>query len=127
MDLEQRYKKNHSGILSSHPALDNQRDFLLIVKHKVLPCQMLSCSFKKNVYMYYFGCKGLNKSRKIHSILTYKMENNRLGYIDSDKNGCKNIQKVFEYYMKNNERPENYRRGQTLQNLQTASELPNCS
>ena len=68
-----------------------------------------------------------NKTRKIHSILTYKMENNRLGCINRDKNGCKNIQKVFEYYIKNNERPENYRRGQTIQKLQTALELSNCS
>ena len=68
-----------------------------------------------------------NKSRKIHSILTYKMENNRLGCINRDKNGCKNIQKIFEYYMKNNERPEKYSRGQTIQKLQTASELSNCS
>lgn len=68
-----------------------------------------------------------NISRKIHSILTYKMENNRLGCINRDKNGCKNIQKIFEYYIKNNERPENYRRGHTIQKLQTASELSNCS
>ena len=68
-----------------------------------------------------------NKSRKIHSILTYKMENNRLGCINRDKNGCKNIQKIFEYYMKNNERPVKYRRGYTIQKLQTASELSNCS
>jgi hypothetical protein len=68
-----------------------------------------------------------NKTRKIHSILTYKMENNRLGCINRDKNSCKNIQNVFEYYMKNNERPENYRRGQILQKLQTASKLSNCS
>jgi len=61
-----------------------------------------------------------NKTQKIHSILTYKMENNRLGCINRDKNGCKNIQKVFEYYIKNNERPENYRRGQAIQKLQTA-------
>jgi hypothetical protein len=68
-----------------------------------------------------------NKTRKIHSILTFKMENNRLGCINRDKNGCKNIQKVFEYYIKNNERPENYKRGQTIQKLQTALELSNCS
>ena len=68
-----------------------------------------------------------NKSRKIHSILTYKMENNRLGCINRDKNGCKNIQKIFEYYIKHNERPEKYRRCQTIQKLQTASELSNCS
>jgi hypothetical protein len=55
------------------------------------------------------------------------MENNRLGCINRDKNGCKNIQKIFEYYIKNNTRPENYRRGQAIQKLQTASELSNCS
>jgi hypothetical protein len=68
-----------------------------------------------------------NKSRKIHSILTYKMENNRLGCINRDKNGCKNIQKIFEYYIKNNERPEKYKRGQIIQKLQTALEPSNCS
>ena len=68
------------------------------------------------------------KSRKIHSILTYKMENNRLGCINRDKNGCKNIQKIFEYYIKNNERPEKYRRGHIIQKLQTAlTEPSNCS
>jgi hypothetical protein len=55
------------------------------------------------------------------------MEKNRLGCINRDKNGCKNIQKIFEYYIKNNTRPENYRRGQAIQKLQTASELSNCS
>jgi len=50
------------------------------------------------------------KERKIHSILTYKMENNRKGCINRDKNGCKNIQKVFNSYMKTGERPEKYRR-----------------
>ena len=54
-----------------------------------------------------------NKARKIHSVLTYKMENNRLGCINRDKNGCKNIQKIFEYYILYNERPEKYKRCQT--------------
>jgi hypothetical protein len=59
-----------------------------------------------------------NKERKIHSILTYKMENKRNGCINRDKNGCKNIQKVFNYYMEYNERPEKYKRGVDLQKLQ---------
>jgi hypothetical protein len=65
-------------------------------------------------------CKNLylpdktKKERKMHSILTYKMENKRNGCINRDKNGCKNIQKLFNYYMKNNERPEKYKRGVTL-------------
>ena len=50
------------------------------------------------------------KQRKIHSILTYQMENNRKGCINRDKNGCRNIQKVFNSYMETGERPEKYRR-----------------
>jgi hypothetical protein len=69
-----------------------------------------------------------NKERKMHSILTYKMENKRNGCINRDKNGCKNIQKVFNYYMEYNERPERYRRGVDLQKLQTVlTEPSNCS
>jgi len=37
------------------------------------------------------------------------MENNRKGCINRDKNGCKNIQKVFKSYMETGERPEKYR------------------
>jgi hypothetical protein len=55
------------------------------------------------------------KERKIHSILTYKMENNRKGCINRDNNGCKNIQKVFNSYIETGERPERYRREYKLQ------------
>jgi len=41
------------------------------------------------------------------------MENNRKGCINRDKNGCKNIQKVFNSYMETGERPEKYRREYT--------------
>jgi len=68
-----------------------------------------------------------NKERKMHSILTYKMENKRNGCINRDKNGCKNIQKVFNYYIEYDERPERYRRGVDLQKLQTAIVPSNCS
>jgi hypothetical protein len=68
-----------------------------------------------------------NKERKMHSILTYKMENKRNGCINRDKNGCKNIQKVFNYYIEYEERPYRYKRGVDLQKLQTAIVLSNCS
>ena len=64
-------------------------------------CENLYLKFKKDK---------LQKERKIHSILTYQMENNRKGCINRDKNGCKNIQKVFKCYMETGERPEKYRR-----------------
>ena len=38
------------------------------------------------------------------------MENNRKGYINRDKNRCKNIQKVFNSYMETEDRPKKYRR-----------------
>jgi hypothetical protein len=38
------------------------------------------------------------------------MKNNRKGCINRNKNGCKNIQKVFNSYMEIGERPEKYRR-----------------
>jgi hypothetical protein len=78
-------------------------------------------------------CKNLylpdkkNKERKMHSILTYKMENKRNGCINRDKNGCKNIQKVFNYYIEYEERPYRYKRGVDLQKLQTAIVPSNCS
>ena len=69
-------------------------------------CENLYLKFKKDPKQ---------KERKMHSILTYKMENNRKGCINRDKNGCKNIQKIFNYYIKTGERPERYRREYKLQ------------
>ena len=63
----------------------------------------------KNLYLK-FKADTKQKDRKIHSILTYQMENNRKGCINRDKNGCRNIQKVFNSYMVTGERHEKYRR-----------------
>ena len=70
-------------------------------------CENLYLKFKKDLKQ---------KERKMHSILTYQMENNRKGCINRDKNGCKNIQKVFNCYMETGERPEKYRREYELPN-----------
>ena len=51
------------------------------------------------------------KKYKMHSILTFKMENNRLGCINRDKNGCQNIKKLFNSYINTGTIPERYRRG----------------
>ena len=55
-----------------------------------------------------------NKMYKKHSILTYKMENNRLGCINRDKNGCQNIKKLFNSYMTSGTIPEKYSRSYKL-------------
>ena len=69
-------------------------------------CENLYLKFKKDPKQ---------KERKIHSILTYQMENNRKGCINRDKNGCRNIQKVFNSYMETGQRPEKYRREYKIQ------------
>ena len=69
-------------------------------------CENLYLKFKKDPNQ---------KLRKLHSILTYKMENNRMGCINRDKNGCKNIQKVFKSYIETGLRPERYRREYKIQ------------
>lgn len=55
------------------------------------------------------------KTQNMHSILTYKMANNRLGCIDRDKNGCLNIKKIFNSYIATGDIQVRYRRGYILQ------------
>jgi hypothetical protein len=52
-----------------------------------------------------------HKMRKMYSVLTYQMENHRLGCINRDRNACLNMRKLFQYYMENDGRPERYTRG----------------
>jgi hypothetical protein len=52
------------------------------------------------------------------------MENNRKGCINRDKNGCKNIQKLFNSYMETGERPEKYRREYQTKNNNSVQPLP---
>ena len=65
-------------------------------------------------------CKNLylpdrkGKLRKLHSVLTFKMENNRKGCINRDYNGCMNIRKLFNAHMNNEPRPQKYCRGYKL-------------
>ena len=40
-----------------------------------------------------------NHTRKLHAVLTYKMEDKRLGCINRDKNATKNMKFIFEHYI----------------------------
>ncbi len=57
-------------------------------------------------YLYLEDKKGV--PRKIHSVLTYKMENNQSGCINRDKNAVYNMVKIVNYYLLYKRRPENY-------------------
>jgi hypothetical protein len=54
------------------------------------------------------------KLRKIHAVLTYKMENNRYGCINRDINSVKNMKKIVKDWLINKSRPLRYRRGYDL-------------
>ena len=56
-----------------------------------------------------------NHSRKMHSILTYQMENQRRGCINRDRNSCRNMKKIFDYYLEYQSRPARYRRDLKIQ------------
>jgi hypothetical protein len=48
--------------------------------------------------------------RKIHSVLTYQTENNRMGCINRDQNAVNNMIKLVKTFLINKTRPEKYRR-----------------
>ena len=50
------------------------------------------------------------KIRKIHSILSYKMDNNRYGCINRDKNAVFNFCKIVKHFLTNGDRPLKYLR-----------------
>ncbi|AYV77714.1 MAG: hypothetical protein Edafosvirus1_45 [Edafosvirus sp.] len=47
--------------------------------------------------------------KRIHSVLTYKMENNRMGCINRDINSVKNMRKITKHILERGERPEKYK------------------
>ena len=50
------------------------------------------------------------KIRKMHSILTYKMENKRKGCINRDNNATNNMVAITQQYLKDKSRPQAFRR-----------------
>jgi len=59
------------------------------------------------------------KLRKLHTVLTYKMENGRLGCINRDKNACLNMMKIFNHVMETGARPQEFIRGYELNKMET--------
>lgn len=56
--------------------------------------------------LYHYDKKGI--IRKIHSVLTYQMENKQIGCINRDKNAVYNMEKIVNYYLLYKQRPERY-------------------
>ena len=53
--------------------------------------------------------------RKLHSVLTYKMENGQIGCINRDENAVNNMIKIVNYYLDKKERPLKYKRDYDLE------------
>ncbi|AYV80539.1 MAG: hypothetical protein Harvfovirus2_69 [Harvfovirus sp.] len=51
-----------------------------------------------------------SKVRKIHSVLTYQMQNKRLGCINRDRNAVQNMRKIVHHYLATGKRLERYSR-----------------
>ncbi len=58
----------------------------------------------------------LGKFRKIHSILTYKMENNRIGCINKDENAIRNMELISKFSIEGKGRPKKIIKGSNLTN-----------
>ena len=54
--------------------------------------------------------KNKREKRKIHAVLTYKMENNKSGCINRDENAVNNMIKIVKSQIEKKERPLKYRR-----------------
>ena len=67
------------------------------------------------------------KLRKLHSVLTFKMENSRKGCINRDYNGCINIRKLFNCYINSKSRPERYCRGFEIKTTNPCKKVSNSS
>jgi hypothetical protein len=80
---------------------------------------MLNCKTEeKNDNLYYTDKK--NKIRKLHSVLTYQTQSNRLGCINRDLNAVNNMVKLVDHYLNNDgslteNRPEKFRRNFKLE------------
>ena len=134
--IEKKYSKDHTIIIGDWSIGKQMRNFIstpnLSLKRKLkerfkvynideFRTSCLSYETKdlcKNMYLP--DKKGEN--RKIHSILTYQMENNRKGCINRDKNGCKNIRYVFNYYKKTGKRPMKYSREYKFERIASTTE-----
>jgi hypothetical protein len=62
--------------------------------------------------------------RKKHSILTYQMENKRMGCINRDNNASNNMVYLVQYFLKFRDRPENFKRSCKLPTKNKKSSQP---
>ena len=61
--------------------------------------------------------------RKLHSVLTYQMENKRTGCINRDYNSVENMKKITKYWLEHGRRPEKFTREYMISEKDT-NQLP---
>jgi len=65
------------------------------------------------------------KSRKLHSVLTYKMENGQMGCINRDDNAVNNMIKIVNHFLVKKERLLKYRRDYDLEKQKVVTPIKN--
>ena len=78
---------------------------------------------EKCKHLYYTDNK--NQTRKLHSVLTCKMENNRKACINRDVNSVNNMRKLVEYWLTNKSRPDKYKPNKIQQPTILSTCVPN--
>ena len=76
---------------------------------------------EKSDNLYLPDKKGIK--RKMHAILTYKMENNCLGCINRDNNAVKNFIKLTNYYLEHKKWPKKYKRSNPIKYCNSGDKL----
>jgi hypothetical protein len=77
---------------------------------------------EENENMYYLDKK--LEPRKIHSVLTYQMENNCLECINRDENAVRNMLKIVNCYLKDKTRPINFMRSTKKTSISKPKKTP---
>lgn len=63
--------------------------------------------------------KEKKRERKIHAVLTFKIENSQSGCINRNENAVNNMIKIVNSQIKNKKRPKKYRRDEKNQKVPT--------
>jgi hypothetical protein len=123
--IENTYSKDHTIILGDWSIGKQMRNFIstpniglrrklatrfnvyLIDEYRTSCLNWKTEQYNDNLYL----PDKTGTDRKMHSILTYEMENKRQGCINRDRNSCHNMRKLFENHITYGVRPERYRRG----------------
>ena len=111
--IEKLYIENNNLIKEKNDLIEENK--FLINERKIKNKKYYEENKDKILDRIKINNKSVTKEKKneYQKSLTYKMENNRLGCINRDKNSTFNMKKIFDHYLKTGQRLQNYQRCST--------------